>query len=322
MQNGIKSEREIIEDLLAFQKSRILLTAIELEVFTILSGKLLTAEEVARELETETNVVERLLNALFALGYLRKAKGKFYNSKVAEEYLVEGKENFIGIAPHYSFLWDSWSKLTYKLKPNFKKKNATESFIKGMHYRGKKDARLIPFLLSLNNVKKMLDVGCGSGVFSYGIIDAKPDVHADLLDLPDVINMARKYAEKEGKTKNVNFIPADYKTVELKQKYDLILLSSVIHSNSFEENEKLIRKCSNALNPKGQLVIRDYVMNADRTEPAKGTLFSINMLVNTSAGDVFTKDEIISLLETAGLKNIEFKEAGKSSTIVIAQKGS
>ncbi len=320
MKDGIKTPEEILEEAAAFEKSRILLTAVELKIFTHLSSKLLTVEELTEKISAEKNPLERLLNALVAMGYLRKTKGKFYNSKASEEYLVEDKEGFLEMIPHLDFLWDNWSNLTQKIKPDFKKPDRTATFIAAMHYRAQKTAGLLPYLLDLSDVRNMLDIGGGSGVFSYGIINAKPQIHSDILDLPEVIELTKHYAEKSGVKENISFIPGDFNSIALTKKYDLILISSVIHSQSHENNRKLISKCANALTENGQIVIRDYLLNTERTEPARSAIFSINMLVNTPYGDVYTKDGILEMLNEAGLQNVEFKEAGKDSTLVIARR--
>ena len=66
----------------------------------------------------------------------------------------------------------------------------------------------------------------------------------------------------------------------------------------------LVQKSADALNRGGQLVIMDNIMKEDRTEPFAGAVFAINMLVGTEHGDTYTENEIRSLMEEAGLKEI------------------
>jgi hypothetical protein len=80
--------------------------------------------------------------------------------------------------------------------------------------------------------------------------------------------------------------------------------STIIHQNSPEQNEALYRKCFDALEAGGRIVIRDHVLSPDRTRPPSGALFAINMLVATPGGGCYTFEEIRVGLEAAGLERV------------------
>jgi hypothetical protein len=114
---GNKSRRDLTADDVhelarAFFRSRILLTAYELGVFTALGGERRTSAEVAQELDTDARATDRLMNALAVLGLLQKKGGKFANSAAAARYLVAGKPEYMAGLGHTVNLWDSWSTLT------------------------------------------------------------------------------------------------------------------------------------------------------------------------------------------------------------------
>ena len=73
----------------SFQQNRILLTAIELDLFTVLDKHMLPSKEVAQKINADERATDRLMNALVALGFLRKVRGKFYNAENASQYLVK-----------------------------------------------------------------------------------------------------------------------------------------------------------------------------------------------------------------------------------------
>ena len=107
---------------------------------------------------------------------------------------------------------------------------------------------------------------------------------------------------------------------DLPKGFDLVFLSAIIHSNSLEINKELIKKCYNSLNKNGKIVIQDWIMNNDRTQPASGAVFAINMLVGTEAGDCFTEKEITDMLNAAGFKTISRIEFETGLSQMIAQK--
>src|SRR5579872_433221 len=69
----------------AFQESRVILTALELDVFTAVEDGS-TAEAVATNTEAHARATEMLLNALVAIGLLTKQGNVFRNTPVAARY--------------------------------------------------------------------------------------------------------------------------------------------------------------------------------------------------------------------------------------------
>ena len=330
MQNNVSiSYESIIELANSFRQSRVFLTAIELDLFSALDGHLRTSAEVAGSINTDHRATDRLMNALCALGILRKTKDKFYNSDEASRYLVKGKPEYAGNLNHTAHLWKSWNTLTeavqkgtrvYKRENKKNEDDWRESFIAAMHHRAKKQAEIVPLMLDLTNVNNMLDVGGGSGVFSMGFINAKKEIKATIVDLPDVLPITEKYVKEAGLEDSIKTIPGDYMSVAFGSGYDLVYLSAVIHINSHEENESLIKKCADSLNQNGQVVVQDFIMDEKRINPPYGAIFALNMLVNTERGDTYTGGEVSEWMKKAGLKSIEKKETGFGTSLVIGYK--
>ena len=322
--NNLLTPQSIIELSTSYRNSRILLTAIEFNLFTKLNGKLKTSKEIADLLLTDQNATDRFLNALCALGFLRKVKDKFYNTNESSQYLVKGKPNYLGTLEHNVFLWKSWNTLTDAVKEgksviirNKENKDWTEAFIAAMHSRAKKQAGIIPYLIDLSNTGTVLDVGGGSGIFSMGLVKAKEGLIATVFDLPDVIPLTEKYIKNEGLENRIKTIAGNYLVDDFPGKFDLIFLSAIIHSNSPEDNLSLIKKCTESLNRNGQLVIKDFIMNENRIEPENGALFALNMLVNTMAGDTYTEKEVTGWMIESGLSKITRKNTSFDSSLII-----
>ncbi len=328
-QNNYLKPEEIRSLANSFQQSRILLTAVELDLFTILDKHMMPSKEVAVKINADERATDRLMNALAALGFLRKVHGKFYNCENASNYLVKSKPEFMGGLYHSLGLWNTWSSLTESVKAGTsvaERKssprgiNGSEAFIAAMHYRGLKEAKIISLMLTLSNVNRMLDVGGGSAAFSMEFIKQNPKMHAVVFDLPHIIPITKKYVDDEKLNDKIELIEGDYLTDNFGKNYDLILLSAIVHINSFEENKMLIKKCYNSLNTNGQIVIKDWIMNEERTEPAGGAFFALNMLVGTEKGDTYTESEMKDWLINAGIKEIERKDTSFGSSLMIGYK--
>jgi len=314
----------------SFQQSRILLTAIEFDLFTILDKHMLLSKEVAAKIHADERATDRLMDALVALGFLRKVRGKFYNCENASQYLVKGKPEFMGSLYHSLGLWDTWGSLTESVKagtsvaerkPSPRGINWSEAFIAAMHYRGVKEAKIISLMLKLSNVNRMLDIGGGSAAFSMEFAKQNSKMSAVVFDLPHIIPITKKYIDDEKLNDKIELINGDYLTDNFGNGYDLIFLSAIVHINSFEENKMLIKKCYNSLNTNGQIVIKDWIMNEERTEPAGGAFFALNMLVGTERGDTYTESEMKDWLTSSGIKKIERKDTSFGSSLLIGYKG-
>jgi len=327
--NEINSSEDIRELANSFRASRTLLTAFELKIFTVLDKHMMTSDEVAQKINANQRSTDRLMNALCAIGILKKVHGKFYNTDISSRYLVEGKPEFMGNLYHTNNLWDTWSHLTdsvIKGSSVVSDDNKTEKddwvkyFIGAMHYRGVNQGKILAMLIDITNVKRMLDVGGGSAAFSMEIVKKNPSINAVVLDLPYVIPLTKKYVSESGLSDKFSFIEGDYLTRDFEGSYDLILLSAIVHINNYEQNKMLIQKCADALNKDGMIVISDFVMDDGRTKPYHGALFSLNMLVGTANGDTYTEKEIREWFESAGLNKIERKNTSFGADLMIAVK--
>jgi cyclopropane fatty-acyl-phospholipid synthase-like methyltransferase len=304
----------IMEMVTAFQRSRVLLTAYELELFTVLDNESKSSAQVAGALRTDKRATDRLMNALCALELLDKKKDRFSNTALARKFLVKHSPDFMGNLYHSVNLWDTWSTLTQAVykgttviekKINDRGEKWLTAFIASMHNRAKKHAPKVVGKLDLSKVTRVLDIGGGSGAYAIAFVKSRPNIYAVVFDLPNVIPITRQYIEKEGLTDKIKTIVGDYTVDPLGKGYDLIFLSAIIHINSIDANMNLLKQCSEALNPGGQVVIQDFIMDEDRTIPPSGALFALNMLVSTEAGDTYTESEVTDWMTIAGFTGIK-----------------
>lgn len=313
----------------AFQKSRVLLTAYELELFTALGEESKSAIEVADMLGTDRRATERLMNALCAISMLEKKEGRFSNTPLTSRFLVKGKPDFMAGMMHLVNLWDTWSTLTQAVRHgksvldrhvNETGEKWLSAFIAAMHARACSRASELVDMLDFSGVSRVLDVGGGSGSYSMAFVRAKEGIRAMVFDLPNVIPLTKDYIEKERLSDKVETVVGNYNIDNLGSGFDMVFLSAIIHSNSFEENRNLIRKCSKSLNPEGQVVVQDFIMDEDRTSPHLGALFSLNMLVATESGDTYTESEVRLWMEEANLSDIIRKDTVFGTTLIIGRK--
>jgi predicted O-methyltransferase YrrM len=308
----------------SFTRSRVLLTAAELDIFTLLSKGPLTAAEVMDRLRSNLRATTILLDALAAMEFLTKDDNRYRTSPEVKHLLTgDGEESILPGLLHTAYLWKTWSQLTDVVnnggpasRPDTGKEDRTKAFIGSMHVRALRDAARLVRSVNSGAARNLIDVGGASGSYTIGFLRAEPGMKATLFDLPEVIDLARERISEEGLIDRVTLVGGDYNRDSLPGGHDLAFLSAIIHQNSHDQNVALYKKVRDALIPGGRVIVRDYAMNGDRTQPVSGALFAINMLVNTNHGNSYTFDEIKDGLEEAGFNRIRLLKDSEMSSLV------
>jgi (2Fe-2S) ferredoxin/predicted O-methyltransferase YrrM len=304
---------DLMQTIRAFQESRVLLTAIELDLFTGV-GQGANAREVATKLGTDPRATEMLMNALVAMGMLTKQNTVFHNTPVAARYFVEGSaDNARTGLMHTVHLWARWSTLTECVRAGtavLREEMAergpdwTQAFIAAMHRNAAERSPLVVQAVGTEGVNRMLDVGGGSGAYSIAFARANEKLRVDLLDLPTVIPIAQSHIEKAGLSHRVKTRAGDLRSDNLGDAYDLVFVSAICHMLSPDENRDLLKRCHRALAPHGRVVIQDFILEPDKTAPKSAALFALNMLVGTRAGSSYSIEEYAAWLREVGFSEI------------------
>jgi (2Fe-2S) ferredoxin/SAM-dependent methyltransferase len=316
-----------------FQPSRAALTAIELDVFTAVDagGE---AGAAAAEVATRTRTSERgmaaLLDALTALGFLVKRGGRYRNGPIADAHLRAGSPHDARAALKHSVnLWQRWSTLTECVRRGTtlvdgamsdRGDDWTEPFIAAMQRNASFRAPVVVGALDLGRVKRVLDVGGGSGAYAAAFARAKPDLEVTVLDLPNVTPLTRRYLAAGGVGERVRTIDGDFHTDPLGRNFDLVLLSAICHMNGPEENVALFRKTHAALAACGQVVVHDFVQDDDKAGPRSGALFALNMLVGTPHGSSYSGAEYAAWLAQAGFANARMVPLPGPTDLMVAER--
>ncbi len=306
-------------DITGFMKSRVILTGAELDIFTRLDLTSDTLSGLTKKTGFNRRALERLLDALAALGFLEKEKGVYSLTEKGAVLSSRHVDSVLPMVLHMNSLWDTWGDLSRIVRKGTRGRRKHKdrrdpgtlaAFIGAMDVVGRDLSVELIESYDPGNCRKLLDVGGASGTYTIAFLRKHPMFKATIFDRDSVIPMARARIQKEGLTGRVDFAAGDFYRDDLPQSHDLVLLSAIIHQNDSGENIDLYRKSFNALVPGGRILIRDHVMEEDRTAPVPGTLFAINMLVNTRGGNTYTFREIKNELKLAGFKDTKLIRTG------------
>ena len=316
-----------------FQASRILNSAINLGVFEAIKGDAIEAVELSERCGTDVNSTEVLLNSLVSMKLLRKGENRYSNNESSKRFFLKGSESYVGdIIQFTGDDWKRWEKLTSTIrdgtsqeKPYIEKRHESGwgNFIRGMHNfalsRG--DASITADVIDLSKVSRLLDVACGPGTYSYELCNKYPDIRAILFDLPETIDIAKEIAIEYSLDERLEFVEGNYKHDDFPESIDCALLFNIIHQETSEENLKLIEKIYQCLNPDGFLLIKDHILNEEKTAPYDGAMFSVQMQL-MMGGRCYSGSEIKSWLSDVGFRDILIKDPvpPMTSAFVIGKK--
>ncbi len=322
-------------DLWASWRTYAIVAGIRLDVFThIANGKRSTAE-VAQAADASVRGMRGLLDALVAMGYLRKAGEKYSLTPVSATYLVRSSQLFMeGASEIAEFLAEDWTALPDAVKsggPVMRNRTAEQMLefwpllvkqIFPMNFAASTVAAKDLSAKERKRIGRILDIGAGSGAWSIGFAKAIPASRVTVVDLPVVVPVTREYAQRFGVADRYEYREGDYHSVDFgRDSYDLAILGHILHGEGEQRSKQLLRRVNDALVPGGTLLIAELVPNGDRSGPPLALLFGLNMLLHTPDGDVFTMREYREWLKQAGFSKVKaVRNPNAPSPLIYATK--
>jgi cyclopropane fatty-acyl-phospholipid synthase-like methyltransferase len=293
-------------------KARIILTAVDLGLFTLMSQSGRTVVELARLTGADTDRLERLMQALIELGYSKRNDDQtFSNMPVSHTFLDQHSCHYIGSWIRLQSLeWSMWGSLTETImgKPKqdtlsvFEDEERLTTLVLAAHQRALlAHVEEVVASVELSNCRTLLDVGSGAGTFSLAFAHRWPNLICYLLDKPLVIKIAQEIVRDHGLQSRFRFLPADYLKDDFGGPYDACFISNVLHGESEKNMRDLIAKCALQLSQGGQFIIRDNFLDEDGTSSAYGATFGLAMMLETTEGRAWKRSEIIHAGQAAGL---------------------
>ena len=167
----------------------------------------------------------------------------------------------------------------------------------------------------------LLDVGGGMAVYSQAILAHNPRAQATQADWPHINRGARAIIEKSGFQDRFTTLDGDMRELDFGDaRFDVAVLSNIVHQESPASNRALLQKLHRALKPGGQLIIAEFVVEDGRTGPAWPLLFNLTMLPLSEGGKSYERHELAEMVQESGFAAPRFVPAGPTSTLIFAKK--
>ena len=304
---------------LGFWASKALLSAIEMEVFTILAKQPEDLKTLQGRLGLHERSARDFLDALVALGLLQRGNGIYQNAPDTDLFLDKHKASYIGgvleMANHR--LYPFWGGLTEGLRtgePQNESKGGNPNPFEALYAD---PARLKEFLramsgnqpgrkhdhrpaVSLEELQNLCGRWDGAGRPGRADRAGQPASPGIGFDLPEVGPVFEDYVEQNQLAPRVTFQGGSFFTDAL-PKADVVLMGHILHDWNLEQKKMLLAKAHAALPPGGAVVVYDAIIDDDRSQNAFGLLMSLNMLIETGGGFDYTGADCIGLDEGSRL---------------------
>jgi len=310
MSHQYPNRQELLDMARQFMPSCLLGALAELNVFTLLGDRWLSADELAAELPGDARALRILLDAAAGLRLLDKREGGYCVPPAIRPWLTDdAPETALPMLLHSMNILRNWSRLAWVARSGRPPERQESirggeadraAFVAAMHAISGPVTDDVVARLGPLKFTHLLDVGGASGTWTMAFLRAVPDAKATLFDLPDAVEQARDRISKSPFADRIELVAGDFYTDPLPVGADFVWLSAIAHQHSREHNRRLYAKAHAALVPGGRIAVRDVVMDGGRTGPPQGLLFAVNMLANTESGDTFTFEEFAEDLQAAG----------------------
>jgi SAM-dependent methyltransferase len=305
-----------------YRLPRVLLTALELRVFTVMGTRSWTMPELARELNVSERGLTILCRNLAMAGLLIKKGRGYRNSRLAATLLNADDPSYRG-----SYLdllvgqWNDWANLTESVRtgkqvdhnqpedPEYRRK-----FTWAMHFRTLESAPQIAAQLPLRGAKTLLDLGGGPGSYALAFLARNPTLRATVADRPAALEVAKEITATHKAGTRLSFLPLDLLTEKIPGSYDVIWYSNVLHIYSPEQNRSVFERAKAALNPGGRLIIQDaFLHDREGLFPAEASLFAVTMLLFTESGNTYSAADTAAWLKSIGFDSIKLRTLKKGT---------
>lgn len=296
--------------------SQAIYVAARLGIPDLLTGGPLTSGELAEQASCDPGSLFRLLRSLAAVGVLNQQDGDRFGLAPLGSLL---RADAPGSMRPYALVvgelqYAAWGDLLHTIRtgePAYthiagrtfmeqlqQDPEAGKLFTAAM--RGLRDRETPAWVAAydFSQFREVVDVGGASGALLIAILQANPQLHAVLLDLPLVAEGARKNIAAAGLAERCDVVGGDF-FKEVPAGADVYILSRILQGLDDDRAVALLARCREAMKPGGRVLVSEVMV--DRGDIAVTRLQDLQMLV-IAGGGLRTEAEHAALFARAGLR--------------------
>ena len=302
-----------------WQPQVVLMAALEVGLIGALLDEPRPPAQVARELALDERATLRVIAVLVDAGYLEKRGDAVVVAPEVRAALDPADDAFVGDRlGHLHDLLVRWLQLPEVLREGGPARlehtpESLQAFIGSMRVGARQRARPLAERLAalFPATKTVLDVG--GGPVTQALAFQEQGWQVTVLDFPEVIDLMADELGRAG----IATVKGDATQAIPARGFDLVFCGNLFHSMSPTECEQVVAGAAGALTSGGALAILDFL----RDTGLPSSLFAVNMLVATSAGDVYCEQDYRGWCEAVRLRDFAVHElTGQTQRLLTAVK--
>ena len=327
---------------MGFWPSKVVLSAVELQLFTHLAAGSLNGEEIGKRIGLHERAIYDFLDTLVALKLLERdgdgREGRYSNTADTAVFLDKDSPAYIGgiLEMSNARLYRFWGDLTDALqtgkpqneikhtgKPMFDELYSDparlEQFMQAMAGISTGNFQALAEKFDFSKYETVCDVGGATGRLSAALAARHPHLRCTSFDLPVVAPIAEKAIAAAGLNERVAVASGDFLTDPLPQA-DVITMGLILHDWNLEGKMHLIRSAYDALPEEGAFIIIENLIDDARRENAFGLMMSLNMLIEFGDAFDFTGGDFAGWCREAGFRDVQILPLTGPASAGIAYK--
>lgn len=308
-----------------------IVSAAKLGLIQALDGRSLTASELAKAIGASEQGTQALADVLVAIDYLSLEDGRYRHGPIAERWLSSRAPRSFMPALLWGYeLWNVMWELPQAVRDGKPAQSLWERWADRPEAgRDFSDYMKVKSTLTVSNIvesapvppgaRRLLDLGGSHGLHTIAFCQKYPQLTATVMDLPEALANTGDAIANVGLKDRVTLRRGNFLTDPIGDGYDVILLFEIVHNHTFEENQELLGRIGNALNPGGRVIILEDVKGEKIDQ--HNAAFSLAMFA-CSGDRTYSLDEISGWIEKAGLTRTDVLQLPSSVSLVVGTKAS
>ncbi|HEY4003367.1 MAG TPA: methyltransferase [Candidatus Xenobia bacterium] len=327
---GLNPQR-IMQFLWGHAMTQVMITAIELDLFTRIQGGTHTIEALAHQTGASARGVRIVVDVLVSVGLVHRHGSTLSLPAESAAFLTKTSPSFIGgvIKPTQQG-WNDWGDFREAVhlgrSPHARvhtndRGDWFATWVDGLYNLNHAAAQAVAAQVAAG-AKDALDLGAGSAVWSLASAQSNPDLQVAVIDHPSVIDKVTKgFAERLGVSERYTWRPGSFRDLDLgHETFDLIFLGHILHGEGERRSVELLKRCHQALRPAGTAVVAEMVADNERSTNPGALIFAANMLLFTEEGDSFSASQLELMGKLAGFSSHAWLEVPAPNPILLLKK--
>jgi hypothetical protein len=288
----------------------------EVGLFASLERGPASAPEVATSLSLSLGSAEALLGVMTSLGLLEQQAGRFALTESARVFLLEDSpyswRAALRVFRHIPATFGAMQEALQKPAPASIESGdapgdwaSPAAFTRAMHSLSFGAAMVLAERIDFRGVRRLLDVGGGSGSYCIALAMRHPDIRFTVMDIPEVCPTTRDFVREYGLEDRIAATPGDMYAEAWPSGYDVHFLANIFHDMDAPGCLHLAQRSYQALLPGGRLCVHEILQNDTKDGPPAAAGFSLAMRYFNGRGGQYTAAEIAAILGQAGFIDIQ-----------------